>query len=431
MQGGPARSSMNATHDLIAQTFQQESGRVIATLYTSIRDLEMVEDALQDALVLALEHWPVDGMPRNPGAWITLTARRKAIDRLRREQVLERKKADLQMISTLEQEETDMEPDEIPDDRLKLIFTCCHPALAKEAQVALTLQTLGGLTTQEIASAFLLTLPTIAQRLVRAKRKIRDAGIPYHVPPADAISERIDAVLSVLYLIFNAGYTAFQGDELMRNDLCVEAIRLARILNTLLAHERTLTTDPEALGLLALMLLHNARRKARINSAGEMVLLADQDRTLWDQQEIAEGIEILDQALELHRPGPYQVQAAISALHAQAKRAEDTDWVQIAALYKILYKLLPSPVVELNQAVAVAMADGPNSAFPLLEQLERSGELNNYYLFHSARADLLRRVNRYREAELAYARALDLCQNTTEQAFLRRRLNETRNLQGI
>lgn len=410
-------------HDLIAHTFQQEGGRVIAALYASMRDLELVEDAVQDALVLALERWPEDGVPRNPGAWITTAARRKAIDRLRREQALVRKKAVLQTLIELEQEDKS-DAGEIPDERLKLIFTCCHPALSKEAQVVLTLHTLGGLTTPEIASAFLVTLPTMAQRLVRAKRKIRDAGIPYQVPPADAITERIDAVLSVLYLIFNAGYTAPIGNELIRHDLCAEAIRLTRILTALLAKEPALTEDTEALGLLALMLLHDSRRKARVNPNGELVLLEDQDRTLWDQQEIAEGMCILERALSMNSPGPYQTQAAISALHAQASRPEATDWPQIAALYDMLYEMMPSPVVELNRAVAVAMAQGINRGMILLARLEDTGELNEYYLFHAARADLLRRTGRLNEAQAAYTRALELCQNNTERAFLQRRLAE-------
>src|SRR5947209_48722 len=290
---------MSSMHELIAHVFQQEAGRVIAALYASMRDLELVEDAVQDALVRALEHWPEDGVPPNPGAWIMKVARHRAIDRLRRENTLERKKAALKTLLELEQEEDNVDADEIPDERLKLIFTCCHPALSKEAQVVLTLQTLGGLTTPEIASAFLVALPTMAQRLVRAKRKIRDAGIPYQVPPAAAITERIDAVLSVLYLIFNAGYTAPVGDELMRHDLCTEAIRLTRILTTLLAKEPSLTEDAEVLGLLALMLLHDSRRKTRVNPDGELVLLEDQDRMLWDQEEIAEGVDMLERALSM------------------------------------------------------------------------------------------------------------------------------------
>src|SRR6266487_5856587 len=418
---------MGAMHDLIAHIFQQEAGRVIATLYTGIRDLELVEDAVQDALVLALERWPVDGTPYNPGAWITTTARHKAIDRLRRENTLDRKKAILKTIMELEQEEDNVDVDEIPDERLKLIFTCCHPALSKEAQVVLTLQTLGGLTTPEIARVFLVAPPTMAQRLVRAKRKIRDARIPYQVPPADAIPERIDAVLSVLYLISNAGYTAPMGDELIRHDLCAEAIRLTRILTTLLAKEPAQTEDAEALGLLALMLLQDSRRKARVSAAGELVLLEIQDRTLWDQEEIAEGVELLERALAMKTPGPYQAQAAINVLHAQARRPEETDWAQIVALYDVLYEMTPSPVVELNRAVAVAMAEGINQGMLLLDRIEDTGELNEYYLFHAARADLLRRTGRFDEAQSAYTRALECCQNSIERSFLSRRLAEIKN----
>jgi RNA polymerase sigma-70 factor, ECF subfamily len=417
-------TAMNVMYDYIAQIFQQEAGRVIAALYASLRDLELVEDALQDALVLALEHWPVDGVPPNPGAWITTAARRKAIDRLRREQRLNRKKASLRLLMELEQEGSNVETNEIPDERLKLIFTCCHPALSTEAQIALTLHTLGGLTTPEIASAFLVALPTMAQRLVRAKRKIRDARIPYRVPPADAITERLDAVLSVLYPIFNAGYTAPSGDELIRHDLCAEAIRLTRILAVLLAKETSLSEDAEVLGLLALMLLHDARRGARVNPKGEIIVLEEQDRTLWDQQAIEEGVCILERALAVQAPGPYQVQAAISVLHAQARLPEETDWEQIVALYDVLYEMMPSPVVELNRAVAVAMSDGIASGLILLARLADTGELDHYYLFHAARADLLRRIGKLDEAHTAYTRALELCQNNTERSFLRRRLAE-------
>ncbi len=411
-------------HDQIAHVFQQEAGRVVAALYASMRDFELVEDALQDAFVLALERWPQDGVPRNAGAWITTTARHRAIDRLRRESTLDRKKVVLSSQLEREQEEVDVDADEIPDDRLKLIFTCCHPALAKEAQVALTLQVLGGLTTPEIARTFLVTQTTMAQRLVRAKRKIRDAGIPYRVPPADTIPERLDAVLSVLYLIFNAGYTAPMGDALIRHDLCTEAIRLTRVLATLMAKESALTEDAEALGLLALMLLHDARRKARVTADGELVPLEEQDRALWNQQQIVEGLAILDRALAMKSPGPYQIQAAISALHAQAKSPEETDWMQIAVLYALLCRLMPSPVVELNRAVAIAMAESIERGLSLLNQLEETGDLNEYYLFHAARADLFRRLQRLDEAHSAYIRALELCQNNAERAFLRRRLTE-------
>jgi RNA polymerase sigma-70 factor, ECF subfamily len=419
---------MDDLRQQIARTFEHEAGRVLAALAAKLHDLELAEDALQDALVIALERWPLDGVPRNPGAWIATTARNRAIDRLRRDNTLERKKAILKTLMELEQEEASVSPDEIPDERLKLIFTCCHPALAKEAQIALTLQTLGRLTTPEIASAFLVPLPTMAQRLVRAKRKIRDAGIPYEVPDADAIAERLDAVLSVLYLIFNAGYTAATGDELIRHDLCAEAIRLTRILAMLLANEPVLSgdisEDAEALGLLALMLLHDARRPARVTAEGELILLEDQDRTLWDQAEMAEGTAVLERALAIHRPGPYQIQAAIAALHAEAKEPQDTDWPQITALYDALYDMLPSPIVELNRAVAVAMADGPEAGLRLLDQLDDAGTLKDYHLFHAARADLLRRTGWYDEAEAAYRSALALCQNGAEQSFLARRLAE-------
>lgn len=417
-------------HELVAQAFQQEAGRVIATLYASFRDFEVVEDALQDALVLALEHWPEQGIPTQPGAWITVVARNKAIDRLRREQALERKKATMRLLLELEQEEEymdDLDTNEIPDERLKLIFTCCHPALSKEAQVALTLQTLGGLTTQEIASAFLVSITTMAQRLVRVKRKIRDAGIPYQVPPADALAARIDAVLSVLYLIFNAGYTAPQGEALIRRDLCEEAIRLARILIHLLEKEPTLEEDPEALGLLALMLLHDARRNARVTSTGELVPLEEQERKTWDQAQIAEGVETLERALAMNAPGPYQVQAAIASLHAQARHAADTDWPQIVLLYNALRVMVSSPVVELNRAVAVAMSEGIDRGMRLLDQLGRTGQLDTYYLFHAARADLFRRAGQSNEALAAYSRALEHCQNSVERSFLHRRITEIQN----
>lgn len=410
--------------DEIAQVFQEEVGRVTALLFAHIRDFELVEDAVQDALVVALERWPQDGLPRNPAGWILTVARNKAIDRLRRDRSLERKTAILKALSDLEQETPVMDIDEIPDERLKLIFTCCHPALAKEAQVALTLQTLGGLSTQEIASAFLVPLPTMAQRLVRAKRKIRDAGIPYDVPSLDRIAERLDAVRSVIYLIFNAGYIAPQGTGLIRHDLCAEAARLARILMNLLAKESRLYEDPEVIGLLALILLHDSRARARVGPAGDLIPLEEQERNLWDQAQIAEGLTLLERALAMQRAGPYQIQAAISALHAQAAEAEDTDWAQIVVLYNLLLRMMPSPVVELNRAVAVAMAEGLETGLDLIESLATRGDLKDYYLLYAARADLLRRMGRYAAAQEDYVRALDLCQNDSERAFLERRLSE-------
>jgi RNA polymerase sigma-70 factor (ECF subfamily) len=417
---------MDTIQQVVSETFSRESDRILAALIGTVRDFELAEDALQDALLVALERWSVEGIPRNPGAWITTTARHKAIDRLRREITLSRKQVMLQAL--LEQEEQRgeeaLEDAPIPDDRLKLMFTCCHPALALEAQVALTLHTLGGLSTAEIASAFLVPVPTMAQRLVRAKRKIRDAGIPYRVPEAHVLGERVDAVLCILYLIFNEGYSATTGSELIRRELCDESIRLARLLTTLLDQESLYRELPEAMGLLALVLLHDSRRDARVGPGGELVLLEDQDRSRWDREEIQAGLDILERALQMRQPGPYQVQAAISALHAQAKHPEDTDWPQIAALYNALMRMSPSPVVELNRAVAIAMADGPLQGLALIDRTNLVKELSDYYLFHAARADLLRRAGRMHDARDAYTQALKLCQNEREQAFLNQRLEE-------
>jgi len=417
---------METTHQIIAHTFRLEADRILAALISTVRDFELAEDALQDALLVALEHWSVDGIPDNPGAWITTTARRKAIDRLRRDSTFARKQGILQAL--VEQEGQggleEMQDRTIPDDRLKLMFTCCHPALALEAQVALTLHTLGGLSTNEIASAFLVPLPTMAQRLVRAKRKIKDAGIPYRVPSIDVLEERVESVLFVLYLIFNEGYSVTTGNELMRQELCDEAIRLARVLTLLLANEALQSVLPEALGLLALMLLHDSRRNARIGLDGELILLPEQDRSLWDPKKKQEGMAILDQALSLKRFGTYQIQAAISALHVQAEKASDTDWAQIASLYAVLMRIAPSPVIELNRVVAIAMADGPLHGLALLARPEMEKSLRDYHLFHSAKADLLRSEGRLQEASDAYQQALNLCQNERESSFLRRRIAE-------
>jgi RNA polymerase sigma-70 factor (ECF subfamily) len=398
----------------IETTFREEHGRVLAALISQFGDFTLAEDALQDALVNALERWAVDGVPRNPGAWLTTVAKRRAIDRLRRASTQERTAAILDPPSDDEEE---AEMDSIPDDRLKLMFTCCHPSLALEAQVALTLHTLGGLSTEEVARAFLVPVPTMAQRLARVRRKIRDAGIPYRVPPADLLPERLDALLAVIYLIFNEGYTATGGETLTRGDLCGEAIRLGRVLADLLP----LAASAEARGLLALMLLHDARRETRLDAAGDLVLLDEQDRTRWHRAKIDAGITVLDEALALHDPGPYQVQAAISALHAGATTPDATDWGQIAALYGTLAMMTPSPVVEVNRAVAVAMAQGPTAGLALLHQIEGVEE---YYPYHAARADLLRRTNQREAAADAYERAIALCGNSAERAYLQRRLDE-------
>ena len=355
-------------------------------------------------------------MPKNPGAWITTTARNRAIDRLRRERTLREKTEAIAQLSALEAlggDETDVSG--IPDDRLRLIFTCCHPALPLEGRVALTLKTLGGLSTDAIAHAFLVSEPAMAQRIVRAKRKIRGAGIPYRVPPPELLPERLPGVLATLYLVFNEGYGSTSG-PLVRVELCEEAIRLARVLVELMPNET------ETAGLLALMLLQHSRREARTTPEGELVLLEDQDRARWDHDAIDEGLATLDAAIAERRPGPYQLQAAIAALHARAPRPEDTDWPQIAALYGRLAEASPSPIIELNRAVAIAMADGPARALPLIDALV--GHLDGYHLFHSARADLLRRLDRRDESARAYGKALELATNPSERAFLERRLRE-------
>jgi RNA polymerase sigma-70 factor (ECF subfamily) len=404
----------------VEAVYRSDWGRIVAALITLVGDFELAEEAAQEAFTAAVDQWPVSGVPEFPRAWIIQTARHKAIDRIRRNLRFE-EKLESYAVSGLVRtvEEPNYDSAEIPDDRLRLIFTCCHPALAPDAQVALTLRTLCGLETDEIARAFLVPSATMAQRLVRAKRKIRDAGIPYVVPETKDLAVRLDAVLTVIYLVFNEGYAATRGGPLVRTDLCTEAIRLGRLVGSLIGPR-----PPAAVtALVALMLLHDARRDARIDETGDLVILEEQDRSRWNQSQIAEALPLVNQALR-SEPSPFALQAAIAAVHCQAARAEDTDWPQIVRLYDLLERVQPSPIVSLNRAVAVAMMEGPQAGLALVDAIPETSDLDNYHLLHAVRADLLRRMDSPAEAAKSYERALALVTNDSERRFLERRLRE-------
>ena len=408
------------TRAAIDAIYRTDSRRVLATLIRLLGDFDLAEEALHDAFAAAVERWPPDGIPANPRAWLVSTGRFKSIDRLRR-----RAKFDASLVEVAERLASSVMPapevddEQVEDDRLRLIFTCCHPALAADAQIALTLREVCGLTTEEIARAFLTPAPTLAQRIVRAKAKIRDAHIPYQIPARQDLPERLDTVLHVVYLVFNEGYSASSGESLTRHDLSAEAIRLGRLLVELLS-------EPEVTGLLALMLLHDARRSARTSAGGELLLLEEQDRSLWNHAQIEEGRRLVEQALRMRRVGPYALQAAVAAVHAESPNASSTDWPQIVGLYDVLQRVEPSAVVELNRAVAVAMRDGPASGLSLIDAILARGDLTDYYLAHSARADLCRRLGRTADAIAAYERALHLTRQEPERRFLERRLRELR-----
>ena len=415
-------SKCRALHTPLEQVFREEYGRIIATLIRISGSFDLAEEALQEAFTSAASKWKLEDTPHNPGAWLTTVAHRKLLDAVRRDRTRTDKQAELAFETTRLQPfvepEVIEETLEYPDDRLRLIFTCCHPSLTREAQVALTLRTLGGLTTTEIAHAFLLPEATLAQRLVRAKQKIRLAGIPYEVPSLEIIGDRLAAVRAVIYLIFNEGYAASAGQRLIRNELCAEAIRLGHVLCELLPDE------PENMGLLALMLLQDSRREARVNDRGELVTLEEQDRSRWDAKEIEEGMRLVHAALSLRHVGSYQLQATIAAVHAEANTADETDWRQIVALYEELLRITSSPVVALNHAAAVAMSEGFERGLSFIESAGAGGKLENYYLFHASRADLLRRLHRLDEARAAYTHALSLTTNHVEQNYIRRRLED-------